>query len=137
MASLDILVSACDIVRIAEARKGTVGDVGRIYFDLGMRFGFDWLRAATEEVGTETRWQKDAISAIVDDLFTLQSELTSKVIETGGSEKAEEAVAAWIGTRAGLVERTEQLLSDLKAAGTPDIAMMAVATRQLRSLISG
>ena len=102
-----------------------------------MRFGFDWLRAAAEEVSTETRWQKDAIGAIVDDLFALQSELASKVIETGGSEKADTAVAAWIGTRTGLVERTEQLLGDLKTAGAPDIAMLAVATRQLRSLISG
>ena len=137
VASLDILVSACDIVSIAGEAKGTVGDVGHIYFDLGMRFGFDWLRAAAEEVSTETRWQKDAIGAIVDDLFTGQSELTSKVIETGGSEKADTAVAAWIGTRTGLVERTEQLLGDLKTAGAPDIAMLAVATRQLRSLISG
>ena len=102
-----------------------------------MRFGFDWLRAAAEEVSTETRWQKDAIGAIVDDLFALQSELASKVIETGGSEKADTAVAAWIGTRTALVERTEQLLGDLKTAGAPDIAMLAVATRQLRSLISG
>ena len=137
VASLDILVSACDIVRIAGEAKGTVGDVGRIYFDLGMKFGFDWLRAAAEEVGTETRWQKDAIGAIVDDLFTGQSELTSKVIETGGSEKAEEAVAAWIGTRAALVGRTERLLSELKGAGALDIAMLTVATRQLRSLTSG
>ena len=137
VASLDILVSACDIVCIAGEAKGTIGDIGRVYFDLGMRFGFDWLRAAAEAMGTDTHWQKDAVTAIVDDLFALQSELTSKVIETDGSGKADAAVAAWIGTRTGLVGRTEQLLSDLKAAGTPDIAMLAVATRQLRSLISG
>jgi NAD-specific glutamate dehydrogenase len=36
-----------------------------------------------------------------------------------------------------LVQRTEQLIAEMRAAGSPDIAMLAVAIRQLRVLVSG
>ena len=35
-----------------------------------------------------------------------------------------------------LNDRTEQLLSELKAAGTPDLAMLAVTNRQLKSMVA-
>jgi NAD-specific glutamate dehydrogenase len=39
-------------------------------------------------------------------------------------------------SRKALVARTEQTLSDIKAAGTADLAMVAVALRQLRMLVT-
>jgi glutamate dehydrogenase len=36
-----------------------------------------------------------------------------------------------------LVTRTEQLLTELQAAGTPDLAMLAVANRRLKSMVGG
>ena len=138
VASLDILVSACDIVRIAAAGKRAVMDVARTYFALGRRFGMDWLRTAAGRLSAETHWQREAVTAIVDELFTLQYELTTKVLDAAGATTAAEAaIDAWIGAHPARVDRTERLLGELETSGTPDLAMLAVANRQLRFLISG
>ena len=39
-----------------------------------------------------------------------------------------------IASRRPLVLRTEQLLTELRALGTPSFAMLAVANRQLKSM---
>ena len=36
-----------------------------------------------------------------------------------------------------MVARTEQLLIELKATAQPDLAMLAVANRQLKSMVAG
>ena len=41
----------------------------------------------------------------------------------------------WAEPRRPLVSRTEQLLAELQAAGKPDLAMLAVANRQLRAMV--
>jgi glutamate dehydrogenase len=35
-----------------------------------------------------------------------------------------------------LIARAEQLISELRASGNPDFAMLAVANRQLKSLVA-
>ena len=52
----------------------------------------------------------------------------------GGTDKV---IATWSAGREPLVARTEQLLEELKSSGTPDFAMLAVANRQLKSMVSG
>jgi glutamate dehydrogenase len=74
----------------------------------------------------------------VDDLFNQQSDLTARVVSTvrkgGGAGDAERAIDTWVQERRPLVTRTEQLLAELQAVGTPDLAMLAVANRQLKSM---
>ena len=45
-------------------------------------------------------------------------------------------IDAWADSRRPLVARTEQLLSELKASGAPDLAMLAVTNRQLKSMVA-
>src|SRR3546814_540941 len=126
-------------------------------FKIGERFGFDWLRRSAGSLPTDTAWDKLAVSAIVDDFYGHQSELTIRVLNgsapvTGGAKSkakakgegaaagtggTETVIATWSAGREPLVARTEQLLEELKASGTPHFSMLAVATRQLKSMISG
>ena len=110
-------------------------EVGKTYFGIGARFGFDWLRRAAAGLPTDKVWDKLAVTAIMDDLFSQQGELTARVltgVRKGGD--ANRAVDAWVEERRPLVTRTEQLLAELKSVGTPDLAMLAVANRQLKSM---
>ena len=137
-ASLGILVPACDIVRTAHVVGLPVLDVGRAYFTIGARFGFDWLRRAAGHLPSDSAWDKLAVTAIVDDLYGHQSELTSRVIDGTKDLSAPDGVIdAWAEQRRPLVVRTEQLLHELQSTGTPDLAMLAVANRQLRAMVSG
>jgi glutamate dehydrogenase len=144
IASLPMLAPVCDIVRIAATLKLPVEQVAQAYFRIGERFGFDWLRRSAGSLPTDTAWDKLAVSAIIDDFYGHQSELTTRVLNGNGKTKGKGAgdgtdkvIATWSAGREPLVARTEQLLEELKASGAPDFAMLAVANRQLKSMVSG
>ena len=135
ISSLGWMLPLLDIVRISRGAPVTLPEVGKTYFAIGARFGFDWLRRAAAGLPTDKVWDKLAVTAIMDDLFSQQGELTARVlagVRKGGD--AGRAVDAWVEERRPLVTRTEQLLAELKSVGTPDLAMLAVANRQLKSM---
>jgi glutamate dehydrogenase len=136
-AQLSFLAPACDIVRLARMADLEVLEVGRAYFAIGARFGFDWLRRAAGHLPSDGAWDKLAVNAIVDDLYGSQSELTSRVVEELTELSAGDgAIENWAKQRRAQVVRSEQLLAELQAGTTPDLAMLAVANRQLRSMVS-
>jgi glutamate dehydrogenase len=143
IASLALLAPVCDVVRIAATLQLPVERVAEAYFKIGERFGFDWLRRSAGSLPTDTAWDKLAVSAIVDDFYGHQSELTTRVLNGDGKGKGagaggtDKVIATWSAGREPLVARTEQLLEELKSSGTPDFAMLAVANRQLKSMVSG
>src|SRR5712691_165277 len=131
VASLSVMSAALDIVRLTRAGR-PVDDVARVYFGLGARFGLDRLRAAGASIAADTPWQKAAVAAVVDDLFNYQSILASRVIsEANGGRPVE----TWLSSRARIVERVDQTMNDLKSAAAVDLAMLTVASRQLRALV--
>ncbi len=137
VAHLDLLVSGCDIASIARGAGAPVEDVGRIYFAVGARFGIDWLRNAAERLQPVEHWEKMAVAALIDDLFGHQRDLTTKVMDAAGDAKiAGDIVDAWVEARAALVARTEDTLAEIRSAGAPDLARLAVASRQFKSLIA-
>jgi glutamate dehydrogenase len=134
---LALLAPACDIVRIARGVGRPVAEVAKAYFDIGSRFGFDWLRRAAERLPRDTAWDKLAVTAVIDDLFGHQGQLTQRVLEAAGNGVAEGVIDDWAESRRPLVARTEQLLAELQSTGSPDFAMLAVANRQLKTMVGG
>jgi len=132
IASLGVMGAALDIVRLSRTGR-PVEDVAKVYFSVGARFGLERLRNAGASIPAETPWQKSALAAVVDDLFTYQSTLASKVLTE--SDGAKDPVDHWLSTRPREVERIDQLMTDLRAAQTVDLAMLTVASRQLRGLV--
>jgi glutamate dehydrogenase len=132
VASLGVMSAGMDIVRLSRSGR-PVDDVARVYFGLGARFGLDRLRAAGASIAAETPWQKAAVAAVVDDLFNYQSVLASRVIAE--ADGARDPVDAWLASRPRVVERVDQTMTDFRAATTVDLAMLTVASRQLRALV--
>ncbi len=134
VASLDVMTSAMDIIRIArkDAAHG-VEDVARVYFGVGERFSLDRLRNASQTISAETPWQKTALATLIEDLYGYQSVLAARVInETDG---ATDPVEAWLSKRPRVVERVDQTIHDFRASTTVDLAMLTVTSRQLRALV--
>jgi glutamate dehydrogenase len=75
-----------------------------------------------------------ALAALIDDLDGHQFALARAILagEAGGT--GVERIEAWAKPRAAAVAQTAKLIDDLKMAGTTDLAMLAVANRQLRAL---
>jgi glutamate dehydrogenase len=137
IAGLALLAPACDIVRIAAGAGQPVRQAAKTYFDIGARFGFDWLRRAAGHLPTDTAWDKLAVTAVIDDLFGHQGELTQRVLETAGDGGTGGVIDDWAEARRPMVARTEQLLAELQSTGVPDFAMLAVANRQLKTMVGG
>ena len=134
-ARLPLLAPSCDIVRIARDVGVGVSEVGSIYFALGSRLGFDWLRRSASHIPSESAWDTLAITAIIDDLYGHQSNLTRRVIEaTGDGEIDDGAIENWAEIRRSLISQVEQLLAELQTVASPTISMMAVANGQLEAI---
>ncbi|HEX5759937.1 MAG TPA: NAD-glutamate dehydrogenase [Thermoanaerobaculia bacterium] len=135
VAALGYLAPILDIVRLASGAGLGVAQVARTYFSVGERFGFDWLRRAAAGLPTDNAWNKLAVSAIVDDLYGHQSALTGRVLaEMRNGAPPERLLEIWTERRRPQVARTEQLLAELQSISAPDLAMLAVANQQLKSL---
>jgi len=137
IAGLVNLFSGCDIIRLAVGRKISVADAARYYYAVGTRFHLGSLRAASDRLEAQNHWQKLAIAALIEEIYSHQLALASQVLDFAGPKKlpsADTAIVAWVGNNAVAVERTEQLISELSSTEINDLAMIAVASRQLRTL---
>jgi glutamate dehydrogenase len=137
LALLPRLIALAEIVRLARALGQEPAAVAKLYFPVGARFGLEWLRdaAASLRGATAQHWDKMALAAIVDDLYGHQFALTRAILAADGAGPPAERIDAWAKPRAAVVAQTAKLIDDLRAAGTTDLAMLAVANRQLRALV--
>jgi len=85
IAALNLIASAFDLIRIADTTSAALPTVGPVYFDVGRRLGIAWLRDGALRMQAANHWQKQAVAAIVDDLYALQADLTARVVETTGA----------------------------------------------------
>jgi glutamate dehydrogenase len=132
-----VLVSGCDIVGIAQNRKMDVVDVSKIYFKMGSRFDLGWMRATGEQLGLKNHWQKLAVGALIEDLYSYQSELTHKALDSRAKgADALEGISTWIEANQTIVDQTDQMLAEMKNTPGIDFAMLTVAAKQLRDMIS-
>ncbi|MBW3563973.1 MAG: NAD-glutamate dehydrogenase [Acidobacteria bacterium] len=134
LASLDIVGSFPDIVRIAMRTDRDVREAGKVYFDLGARLGFDALREAASGIAAESAWQRAALAGLIDDLFGYQSDIASDILASSPNGEVEVAIAEWLAERGPVVERTERVLTELRSASAMDLSMLAVAARTLRRI---
>jgi len=131
VARLDMLAPGLDIVRLAGASARPMAEVGRVYFAAGRRFHLDWLRSATNGVNLDSHWDRLALAAIIEDLYGHQRDLAASVLTNGAD------IDGWVAARPQMVQRVEALIADLRQLGGLDLAKLAVANRELRSLSSG
>ncbi len=127
------LTTALEICDLAARVGQPVERVAQTFYEVGGRFAFDDLRAAARRLPTDTVWQKASAEALLDDFYTMQAEAADRVLRTGG--EAKEQVAVWAAARAGALAAAEALARELRAASIPDLAMLVVASRQLRQAL--
>ena len=137
VASLIVLASAADIVRIATGHGLTVEQAGGLYFAVGSRFALGSLRLAAQGLSARGHWDKLAAGAAIEELYGHQRAITITVaVEAPGLAPAE-ALTAWIAANRVVVDRADALLAEIKALAQIDLAMLTVVNRQLRTLSEG
>ncbi len=135
MAGLVNLVSGCDIVSLADARKLEPLKVARLYFAVGSRFRLGHLRASAEALVADSHWQKLAIDALIEEIYGHQMALSAQVLNCSREEtEPRKAIKVWLTHNQAAIDRTEEMLSELWGTELNDFAQITVASRQLRAL---
>jgi glutamate dehydrogenase len=136
VASMNALLSVFDIVEDAH-RCGCDQDLATtVYFGIGSRLGLDWLRDRIFDLPRADRWQALARAALRDDLYELHRVLTRDVLTENEVPDAdgEALIQQWLERNAGLVQRAESVLSDVRASENYDTTTLPVLLRELKNL---
>jgi glutamate dehydrogenase len=137
VAATDPLFNALDIVEVADQLKRDIAQVARVHFALAGELDFPWLRSSIGILPADSHWDTLAKAALRDDLASMLRALTADALRTDASPSDPAAlITAWKTRQAVLYERFRQVLTDLRAAESPDLAMLSVAMRELRNLSS-
>ena len=129
VAHLELLVPTLDLVEIAAAAEVDVAAAAAVYFALGARLELHWLRDRIVDLPRETRWEAMARAALRDDVYSEQAGLTAEVLRAGAD------VERWQAENASAIERSLQVLADIRSGGALDLARLSVAVREIRNLI--
>ena len=135
IAATPYLAAALDIADLAERSHQPLDRAARVYYGAGAQFALADMRLAARRLPAETHWQKQAVEAIVDDLFGLQADLAARVLESDHAGEPD-PLAAWSAAHAAALAATEPLVRELRVAAAPDLALLIVVGRQLRQALA-
>ena len=133
IAGAPLLTAALEIADLAERAAQPLERAARTYYATGAHFALGEMRAAARRLPAETAWQRQAVDTVVDDLFTLQAEIALRALQ--GSTEAPDPLAAWEKNRAAALAPAEAIAAETRAGAVPDLAMLVVASRQLRQAL--
>ena len=134
IACLESNNAALDIVELASAHRAGVAETAKVYFDVGMRVGLDWLREQVEQLPVEGPWQAVARTGLRDSALRIHRRLTERIL-AGKAEGSEAArVGAWVQRAGEGLAHWQRMLTDMRAAGASDFATLSVGIESLRKL---
>ncbi|HYL70607.1 MAG TPA: NAD-glutamate dehydrogenase domain-containing protein, partial [Candidatus Dormibacteraeota bacterium] len=134
IASLESLNAALDIVEIARGHKVGVSETARVYFEVGTRVGFDWLRARIEKLTVDGPWQAIARTGLRDAALRVQRRLTERVLTRNDRGSAQARVTAWVESAGKDLAHWQRTLTDMRSAGAGDFATLTVGVESVRKL---
>jgi glutamate dehydrogenase len=137
MATFPMLFATLDIVEVAAQTGHPMEMAAAVYFDLAGHMGISWLRDKISALPGSQHWQMLAKGSMLDDLSGLQRAVTAAVL--AGAPRSTDASAAalvqrWQQSNDRLLQRSQQLLGELRAVTEPDSAMLSVMLREMRRL---
>ncbi|MDH3280034.1 MAG: NAD-glutamate dehydrogenase [Gammaproteobacteria bacterium] len=133
-ASMGAFYSSLDIVNVAHTVQQSVEATARLYFLLGDRLQFYWLRKELFALTDHRYWQRMARDGLYMDSYRHQHDLTAAVA-SAGCEDPESAIQRWIDGNHGGVQRVTRILSELRESGSQDLAKLTVAARAMKNFV--
>jgi glutamate dehydrogenase len=124
---LEILSSACDVVRVSNDSKRPLADVGALYFQLGAVLKLGWLRRQASRMGAQSHWDRLAVHSVIGSLFDEQRRLTASVIAAGTLE-------GWCKAHTKEIERFTAFIADLKTSDAMTLPKLVIAAKKVEEV---
>jgi glutamate dehydrogenase len=134
IAGVIFLTTGLEVGDLAERTARPIDQAARTFYGVGARFALDEMRAAARRLPAETAYQRAAAETLIDDFYAVQADLASRVL--AGADGASDPLTAWVEENAGRIAPAEAVAAELRAAAAPDLAMLVVASRQLRQALA-
>ncbi|HUQ11199.1 MAG TPA: NAD-glutamate dehydrogenase [Steroidobacteraceae bacterium] len=135
IARLSVLEPALDIVALSASEKTPVIEVARVYFELGVALGLDWLHTEIDGLSVDGSWQATARTGLRDAAMRAHRELTLQVLRQRGA--LAQRLAGWSAQREAALSSWKRTLTEMRAVGTADFATLTVGVDAVRSLSAG
>ncbi|HUF21083.1 MAG TPA: NAD-glutamate dehydrogenase [Burkholderiales bacterium] len=136
VAGAELAYAALDIADVSQATGRSLDCVAAVYFGLAARLNFSWLREQIGQLPGDSHWQTLARAALRDELAELLRTLTGVVLGIdAGVEEADALISKWEAKNRSALERSRQVLGELQATASPDLAMLSVGLRELKNLV--
>ena len=136
VAGAELAYAALDITDVSQSAGRSVPSVAKIYFTLAARLNISWLREQIGLLPGDSHWQTLARAALRDELAELLRSLITVVLGVkSGVEEPDALISAWEENNRSALERSRQVLAELQATRSPDLAMLSVGLRELRNLL--
>lgn len=128
-----------DVVEVAQRTDYTPEQIAPLYYALSERFSIDTLLTRITQLPRTTRWHLLARSALRYDLYAALASLTTAVAkahpETSTAKGSTDSASAWARENAEGIARVEITLREVLAQEAPDLAVLSVAVRAIRTLL--
>jgi glutamate dehydrogenase len=132
LADLPALVAAPDVVLVADRTGKPVADVAETYFAAGAYFRLDRIVGAARAIQVTDYFDRLALDRTLDHIAEAERRLAAEMVGDGIAGPA--AVEAWVGQRAGRVERIRTSVHDIADSGLT-LSKLAVAASLLGDLV--
>ena len=137
IARLPLLEPALDIVALSHGERVPVADVARVYFELGVTLGLDWLHGEIDRLVVDGPWQATARTGLRDAAMRAHRELTQQVLRTRGAARVTDRATRWGTQRAEPLASWKRTLTEMRAVGAADFATLTVGVDAVRNLSNG
>ncbi len=133
LADLDALISAPDIVTVAERTNRAIGDTATTFFAAKANFRLDRIIAAARGAPANDFFERLAIDRAVDQIAAAERRLVADMLATGQS--GQQAAENWLAAhpKATRIRRSVEEI----AAGGLTLAKLTVAANLLADLVKG
>jgi glutamate dehydrogenase len=134
IALMPVLMSACDIIRIAIDSKSDLETTARTYFEAGQHFHLDWMRQQARFMSSDSPWHAEATAGLVDQLYNSQAGLTAHMLKEAAGSKKKGIADEWFEKHSAQLAQVEPVIAQLQSAGTIDLPMLVIAEQRLRNI---
>jgi glutamate dehydrogenase len=136
-AYMPALAHAPDILVVVRSSGRTPSEVARAFYTAGQALRLDWLETQVLDFAATSRWEQFALDAMLDDLLLARREAVHRALTAFPDAEPVDALARFLAGRPAPVKRLKRLIDQFRADGMRDLAVITVALRQVRGVISG
>ena len=126
-----------DVVSVANRTGSDPADVAALYYTLSAHYGVDRLLTRVSDLPRSGRWQTLARQSVRSDLYATTASLTAEVLrETEAAQPPLERLQVWEAAKPVDVGRAREVLEEIDALDSHDLATLSVALRAIRTLLA-